>query len=328
MEIEPLLNTPQMREIQKKKLQPTLQFLYDKVPFDRERMDKAGIKPKDIGSFEDLAKALPICGQADFRRIFEQFENDMFKSYDYLFGEERMQDMHLLTTTSGTTGVPTPYPVFNKATETMSELGGRLGWRCNFRPGDRLAIGFGLSMHAAGVPMIYFHKRIKGLTIVPIGAEAGTERMLNLIKLFKANILTCTPSLAQYLIERAPEVLGEPVKSLGIKTLSCGAEPGAGIPEVRNRLEREFGAEVYDGGGGYGVSCNHPVYQGMHWVADDFCYYELVDPETHEPVPMEHGATGLAVFTPIEPESTIYFHNLRFTLNDIHQVFTEPCPCG
>ena len=43
---------------------------------------------------------------------------------------------------------------------------------------------------------------------------------------------------------------------------------------------------------------------------------------------MEHGATGLAVFTPIEPEHPLFFFNLRFTLNDIHPVFTEPCPCG
>ena len=39
-------------------------------------------------------------------------------------------------------------------------------------------------------------------------------------------------------------------------------------------------------------------------------------------------ATGLAVFTPLKPDSSIFFANLRFTLNDIHQVFTDPCPCG
>ena len=43
---------------------------------------------------------------------------------------------------------------------------------------------------------------------------------------------------------------------------------------------------------------------------------------------MEHGATGLAVLTPLEPESSVFFSHLRFTLNDIHQVFTDPCPCG
>lgn len=97
---------------------------------------------------------------------------------------------------------------------------------------------------------------------------------------------------------------------------------------MRQRLETEYGAKVFDAGAGYGCSCDHPVYQGMHWIADDYCYYELVDPETNEPVPMEHGATGLAVFTPLEPENAMFFFNLRFTLNDIHQVFTEPCPCG
>lgn len=328
MEIEPLLNTPAMREIQEEKLLPTIQYFYDKVPFDRERLDKAGIKPDKIRTFEDLSKTVPIIGQSDFREVFKKYDNDMNKSYLYLFGEERMEDMYLLTTTSGTTGIPTPYPVFHKTTETMGELFGRIGWRANIRPGDRLAIGFGLSMHAAGTPHLFWFKKFKGLTIIPIGAEAGTERLLTLMKLFKANILSCTPSLAQYLIERAQEVLGEPVKSLGIKSMMCGAEPGAGIPEVRSRLEKEFGAEVYDAGAGYGVSCNHPEYQGMHWIADDYCYYELVDPKTHEPVPMEQGATGLAVFTPLEPESTIFMHNLRFTMNDIHQVFTEPCPCG
>ena len=328
MEIEPLLNTPEMRKFQEKKLASTLRFFYDKVPFDRDRMDSVGVKPEDIKNLDDMAKAIPICGQADFRNVFDRFENDMGKSYEYLFGKTRMDDMYLLTTTSGTTGIPTPYPVFHKTTEAMGELFGRIGWRCNFRPGDRLAIGFGLSMHAAGTPHLFWYKKIKGLTLIPIGAEVGTERLLNFIKLFKANLLSCTPSLASYLIEKSQEVLGQPIKSLGIKTLMCGAEPGAGIPEVRSRLESEFGANLYDVGAGYGVSCNHPEYQGMHWVADDYCHYELVDPKTHEPVPMEHGATGLAVFTPLEPESTIFMHNLRFTLNDIHQVFTEPCPCG
>jgi len=166
------------------------------------------------------------------------------------------------------------------------------------------------------------------LTLFPLGAAVGTERILQLLKLFRINVFSGTPSLAAHLIERAPEVLGEPVSKLGIKVLGCGAEPGAGIPEVRKHLESSYGARLFDAGAGYGVSCDHPVYQGMHWVADDYAYYELVDPETLAPVPLEHGATGLAVFTPLEPRSPIFFANLRFTLNDIHQVFTDPCPCG
>ena len=59
-------------------------------------------------------------------------------------------------------------------------------------------------------------------------------------------------------------MLGEPVKSLGLKILLWGAEPGAGIPEVLQRLEGEYGAKLFDMGAGYGCSCDHPVDQGMH----------------------------------------------------------------
>lgn len=327
MEVEPLLNSPRMREIQREMLRPAVSLLYRTCPFDRKRMDDAGIRPEDIRSLEDLS-SIPVVGQAEYRHVFEETGGDMFAAYDVLFGEERMNDIHMLTTTSGTTGTPTPYPVFHKSVEAMGELFGRIAWRVGIRPGDRLAVGFGLSMHAAGTPHLYWFKNVRGLTLIPIGAEAGSERLLSLVKLFRANVLSCTPSLAQHLIERSPEVLGHGVKDLGIRIVLCGAEPGAGIPEVRAHLEGEYGATVFDAGAGYGVSCHHPEYQGMHWIADDHCYYELVDPETGKPVPMEHGATGLAVFTPLKPDSSIFFANLRFTLNDVHQVFTDPCPCG
>ncbi|MBI5444080.1 MAG: phenylacetate--CoA ligase family protein [Deltaproteobacteria bacterium] len=327
-EIEPLLNTPKIRELQWEKLQHAIRYAYENVPFDRERMDAAKVKPEDVRSLDDYARALPPAGQAEFRQVFERFELDMDRVWLHLYGKDRVDDLFLLTTTSGTTGVPTPYPVFHKTTQTMSELFGRIGWRAGLRSGTRLAVCFGLSMHAAGTPHLFWFKGIRGLTLIPIGAEVGTERMLNFMKLFKANAFSGTPSLATHLIERAPEVLGAPVATLGVKTLFCGAEPGAGIPEIRSRLEREYGAGVYDVGAGYGISCEHPVYQGMHWIADDYCLYELVDPETLEPVPLAHGATGLACFTPLPPESGLFFHHLRYTLNDIHQVFTEPCPCG
>ena len=126
MDMEPLLNTPEMGKIQERKLSSAMRFFYDKVPFDRDRMDKNGVKPEDIKTLKDLAKAVPISGQADFRKVFDRFDNDMNASYQYLFGKERMDDMYLLTTTSGTTGIPTPYPVFHKTTETMGDLFGRI----------------------------------------------------------------------------------------------------------------------------------------------------------------------------------------------------------
>lgn len=328
MEVEPLLNTPVMREIQWEKLQKAIHFFYEKVPFDRRRMDRAGVKPEDIRSFDDFARAIPIISQADFRDAMEEGDLDLPRVYTDLFGEERFKDLFLLTSTSGTTGIPTPYPLFKSGLDRVADIFGRIAWRAGIRPGDRLAICFGLSMHAAGTPQLFWFRNIPGLMIIPMGAEAGTERLLTLFKTFRPTVFSGTPSLALHLVERAKEVLKEPVANLGFKTLLCGAEPGAGIPEVRKRLEGDYSAKLFDIGAGYGVSCHYPVYQGMHWVADDYCYCELVDPETKEPIPLEDGATGLAVFTPIEPKYGHFFFSLRFTLNDIHQVFTKPCPCG
>ena len=65
-ELEPLLNTPRMREIQWEKLKTALNFFYEKVPFERRRFQRAGVTPADIRSFEDLA-AIPFIGQADYR---------------------------------------------------------------------------------------------------------------------------------------------------------------------------------------------------------------------------------------------------------------------
>ncbi len=328
MEIEPRLNTPEIRELQWEKLQQAIRYCYEKVPFDRQRMDKAGVGPDDIRSFDDFARAISHAGQPEVRELVEEMGSDLDKVFGALFGKERFEDLYLLTTTSGTTGIPTPYPFFRKGVERQVDIMARGSWRMGIRPGDRIGVCFGLSMHAAGTPNLLWYLNYPGVTLVPIGAEAGTERILQLMRLFKVNVFTGTPSLALHLIERAREVLGEPVASLGIKILACGAEPGAGIPEVRQRLEQEYGARVFDLGAGIGASCDHPVYQGMHWLADDFAYYELVDPETREPVPIEHGASGLAVVTPLEPEHALFFFNLRVTLGDIHQIFTDPCPCG
>lgn len=327
MEIEPKLNTPEIKEIQLRKLKEALKWQYENTPFNRKRFDKAGVKPEDIRTFEDFSKAIPVAGQDSVRGIIAEVGLDMDKLMTELFGKKRMDDLYLITTTSGTTGIPTPYPNFHAGIRDMQELFGRIAWRIGFRPGDRVGLCFGLSMHAAGTPQLLWLKNYPGISIVPIGAEAGTEKILQFIQFFKVNIFSGTPSLALHLIERCPEVLKIPIKDLGIKILMLGAEPGAGIPEVRQKLEKEYGAKVYDGGGGYGCSCDHPVYQGMHWVADDYAYYELLDPNTGESVPMENGATGLMAATSLNPEGAVWF-DMRFTLNDIHQVFTDPCPCG
>jgi phenylacetate-CoA ligase len=164
-----------------------------------------------------------------------------------------------------------------------------------------------------------------GCTMLPVGAEAKSERILLIQSLFRGTVYVGTPSLAEYLIEQAPKLIGKDVGQLGFKALLCGGEPGAGIPEIKKKLESAYGCRIFDAGAGFGCSCDHEEYQGMHWLGDDLSYYELVDPETKQPIPMENGAKGEALFTMLEGDGWVW---IRQGMGDIHQVFTDPCPCG
>jgi len=320
MAIETKLNTPEMREYQNKMLLANIQKGYDQYPLIKKRMDDVGVKPSDIKSLTDLEK-IPIYGQPELRELLQETGFDIKKMLKMTLGDSA-DDIYLMAATSGTTGIPTPYPITREMLPQWREVYCRMLWRCGVRPGDKIVLAFGLSMFLAGTPMILFFEEFPGITIIPVGAEAGTERIINFTRLFDCNVMMCTPSLALHLIEKAPEIMGNEVSALGIKTLICGGEPGAGIPEVRKRIETEYGAKLFDFGAGAGVSCDYPDYQGMHWYLDDRTYYELVDPETGKNIPMEDGNTGLAVFTSLNG------NYVRNTIGDIHQVFISPCPCG
>jgi phenylacetate-CoA ligase len=323
MEMESILNTPRIREIQLVKVKKLVSRLYETKPFWRARMEKAGVRPDDIRTLDDFSRRIPVFDKGQRRELLEDCGMDMNLVVDRSIGVS-MDKLVLMAATSGTSGEPTPYPHTAHDIDWMSEAIARLLWRIGIGPGDRLIHAFGMSMYLAGMPYAQFFER-SGACVFPVGAEGGTERILKFASLFKATAIACTPSLASHLIEKAPDILGKGVGELSIRTLFCGGEPGAGIPEVRRKIEGAYGAKLFDSGGGFGISCEHPEYQGMHHVADDYVLFELVDPDTYEPVPFEQGARGMPVQTTLDGEGFLWF---RETLGDICQVFTDPCPCG
>jgi len=195
------------------------------------------------------------------------------------------------------------------------------------RPGDAVLLAFALSMFVGGVPFVQGIEYM-GATAVPIGAEAGTRRLLEFANLVRPKAMVLTPSFAEYLAEKCPEILKKEIKDLRIRILLCGGESGAGEPAVRARLSEAYGgAKIYDiMGGAYGfmaVSCD--CHQGQHIITPDYAYQELVDPETNEPVKIEDGAIGALLHTSLEWEGA---PSLRSDIGDITQIFTSPCSCG
>jgi phenylacetate-CoA ligase len=165
---------------------------------------------------------------------------------------------------------------------------------------------------------------------IPCGAEGGAERFLQFAQLTKPKHMLVTPSFAEYLIRRAPEIAGMEVKELGIETIQGAAEPGAGIPETRKKIQDAYGAKLYDATGGiwglFATSCDAYPYQGMHFVGEDYFLVDLVDPDTKKPVDMSGStATGELLNTALEWEAAPVF---RYASADIIEITTEPCICG
>jgi phenylacetate-CoA ligase len=333
MEMEPLLNTPEMREIQQKRLKPQLKKIYERSAIQRKYIDGLGVNVDKINTFEDLQQAFPPMDKHEMRQLvmsnmgeggIEGLLNDFLCA--------PLSDVVLLATTSGTTGEPTPYFFTKGDLELMYESMARVLWRCGLRPGDTVVHAMGLSMFGGGIPCILSLVNF-GAGTIPVGAESGTERVvtyLNIVNMVKGEIdgVFMTPSFAEYVIEKCPEILNVEVKNLGIKRLLSGGEPGAGIDSVKKKIEGAFGCKIYDMMGltsGFWCSCDHDEYQGMHFVRDDTCIMELINPETKEPVHFEDGAIGEVVGTPLAGDS---LNLIRFNSNDIMQVFTTPCPCG
>ncbi len=130
-----------------------------------------------------------------------------------------------------------------------------------------------------------------------------------------------TPSYAASLTERAD------LTSSSVQRVLVAGEPGGGEPAFRAALEEGWGAQVTEamGIGDVGVSlwgeCAHQ--DGMHLGARGFVHAELIDPETHQPIPLDNGASGELVLTHLKHRAAPL---LRFRTRDHVRVKTSPCP--
>ncbi|HEX5566191.1 MAG TPA: phenylacetate--CoA ligase family protein, partial [Streptomyces sp.] len=298
-------------------------------PFYRRRFAELGIDPERVRTVEDLDELPIFLTPPEHRDLQERsLAEDGHPFGDFLCADVR--EVVSVSSTSGTTGTPILYASTAADVAVTNETWERAFRFIGMRPGDGVVVGFGLSMYLAGVPLVRALEAA-GMRTVAVGAEPGTVKLLRLIQIMRPRVLACTPSYAEHLIERAPEVLGRPAGALGVEILLCAGEPGAGLPAVRRKLSEGWGgARVHDVLGGVhgviNVSCDAEEYQGMHVLAADHCVTtQLVDPTTKERVPPVDGAVGERVKTALRWQAAPPF---RYSVGDMYQVFTERCACG
>jgi phenylacetate-CoA ligase len=313
-----------MAKIQLDRLKDQLVRLKAKGGFFARMMKRNRLDPGKLSGFDEFKDKVEIFNKATWKKIVDDCDGDMLKALDERIACS-LDDLIMIATTTGTTGVPSPYAFTNRDLwELWGEYTARGCWRAGIRAHDRVLHCFALSMVIAGLPAAMAYTKV-GAAVLPVGAEGKTERILMTQSMWKGTVYLGTPSLLEYLIEQTPKVIGKEVRDLGFKFLVCGAEPGAGIPEVKSRLEKSYGARIFDIGAGLGFSCDHDEYQGMHWHGDDLSYYELVDPDTKQPIPLTHGARGEMLMTNLSVDGLVA---IRESAGDVHEVLTEPCACG
>src|SRR5207245_7902173 len=142
---------------------------------------------------------------------------------------------------------------------------------------------------------------------------------------WRAASLCATPSYALNIGEVA-HGMGVDVAGLPLGDGALGAEPWS--EPMRRDLETRLGIKAVDIYGlseilGPGVAAEcHVAQDGLHGWEDHFLF-EIVDPETLQPLPM--GEAGELVITTLTKEA---LPMVRYRTRDITRLNREPCACG
>jgi phenylacetate-CoA ligase len=297
--------------LQRRRLKKSLTHAYERVPHFRRKFNEAGVTPDSLGSLTDIVH-FPFTLKTDLR------DNYPFG----LFAVPREQLLRLHAS-SGTTGKPTVVGYTRADLDLWSDLMARTLACAGARPGDIVHNAYGYGLFTGGLGAHYGAERL-GCTVVPMSG-GGTERQVTLMQDFGAAILCATPSYALNIAEVATR-MGIDIAKLPLRFGVFGAEPWS--EPMRRDLEARLGIKAVDIYGlseilGPGVAAEcHVAQNGLHGWEDHFLF-EIIDPETLQPLPM--GEAGELVITTLTKEA---LPMVRYRTRDITRLSDEPCACG
>jgi len=300
-----------LEALQLKRLRALIEKEYTVVPYYRQKMDDAGVKPSDIKSLQDLRR-LPFTTKEDLR------ENYPFGLFAVSF--ERVVRIHA---SSGTTGKPTVVGYTRRDIDTWAELMARTLSASGAHQGDVVHNAYGYGLFTGGLGAHYGAERI-GAAVIPISG-GNTKRQIMIMQDFGSTVLLCTPSYALNIADVMKD-MGIRPSSLKLRVGLFGAEPWS--ENMREEIEKKLGIKALDiyglsevMGPGVASECIEGK-RGLH-VFEDHFIPEIIDPETGEDVPA--GESGELVFTTITKEA---FPVVRYRTRDISRLIPEPCACG
>jgi phenylacetate-CoA ligase len=311
--------------------------LRESSPFYAHKFRKAGLGSSFVG-LGDL-KNIPFTNKEELRTALDE---------DPPFGSNLCVEPNLVKRvyqTSGTTGSPNILALTRTDMETWTVMGTRTYYVTGIHEHSSVLSTFGAGPFVAG--HTHFALLRIGSRTIPV-APGDTERVLFSLRAGVADTLLATASFAQYLANRVEKGAPSPHRgaiseseptrasaqgrgeglNLGLTHIVTGGEPGGGIPEIRDHIEKVLGVTVTEvmGIGDVAPSlfgeCPHQ--QGMHFCGMGHVWPELIDPESLEPMEIETGAVGELVYTALTREAMPV---VRFRGADIVRIEGTSCAC-
>ncbi|MFC3722949.1 phenylacetate--CoA ligase family protein [Neoaquamicrobium sediminum] len=312
----------EVRRIQEERLVEQMAYLKANSPFYQDKFAAAGVDFDEIRTIEDLQR-LPFTYKTEIRESL---------SAEPPFGRHRaapMEDIIQMQASSGTTGSPSYVALTESDAEMWHEMTARCFFANGVRPGDMVLHAFSLAKGFVGGIPVMQGLQYMGAIDVPVGADGGADRLLRACADTRPRCVVGAPNFVIHLAEKAEEVLGAPVSRLGVERVVVGGEPGGGIPAIRAKIEKLWGAKCTEMLGGtdlgvtYWAECDQQ--SGMHMVNMDYVLTELLDPETGKIIPWAEGASGEMIYTALGRRASPL---VRFRSGDFIEVLDTTCACG
>ncbi|MDR1404140.1 MAG: phenylacetate--CoA ligase [Candidatus Methanoplasma sp.] len=306
----------ELEAYQLERLKEEIRFAYGNSPYYRRAFDAAGAKPEDIKTLADL-------GRFPFIDKKTQRETQGVGTFLGELCAVPEDDVVFISTSSGSTGVPTMSPFTKQDFDEWQDVESRWFYQAGMRKNDRYVHALNFSLYVGG-PDVIGAQNLGALCIW--GGTLPSERLIFVLKTYQPTCIWTSPSYAWYLGETCKKSGIDPVKDLSIRSIFVAGEMGGSIESTRKAIEELWGASVYDF---YGLSdifgacaamCEEK--DGLH-IAEDHIYVETVDIKTGEL--LKPGETGELVYTTLRKRARPM---IRFRTGDIGFIDKTKCRCG
>jgi len=300
----------ELKKLQLRGLQWTVNHAYNGSPFYRNKLDDAGIRPEHIRSLDDIEK-LPFTTSKDLQ-----------DGYPFPLRSVPFKDIVRIHASSGTTGKRKVLSYTQKDIDDWADFFARCYEMAGLTEEDRVQIAVGYGVWTAGVGFQLGCEKF-GAMAIPAG-PGNIDMQCTFLEDFQSSVLCCTASMGLLMAE---EIEKRNLRDkINVKKVIFGSERSS--DSMRERIKDLLNVEhIFDipgmtelYGPGTGLDCVY--HTGIHYWAD---YYilEILDPDTLKPVP--EGEIGEMVVTTLKKEAAPL---IRYRTRDLTRLIPGRCQCG